>query len=95
MAPDSILNIFSGGFLLVVVIVFAAVWILQFVALMSLPDDRFPGQHARLAWVAAFLVIWVLAPIAFLLWARSTEDRRSAVVKARRERPARTEKPTT
>jgi len=82
----SFLSDMSSGFVLLIVLGLAALWVFQFIALMSLGDDRFTGQYVRLGWVAAFLVLWALAPIAFLIWNRGATDRRSAVVHAYRER---------
>ncbi len=58
------------GLIVVFAIVLAIIWIAEFVRLMSAADEAFPGQYVRLAWVAAFLVCWPLAPFAFLYWRR-------------------------
>jgi hypothetical protein len=55
-------------FALVILLLLLIFWIFQFVELMSLDDERFPGVYARLGWVAAFIVLWMVTPFAFLLW---------------------------
>lgn len=54
--------------LIIALLITAFVWIWQFVFLMSIEDGIFPGQHDKILWVAAFLVIPVLSPFAFMLW---------------------------
>lgn len=60
----------SGGLSIVVAIglALAVLWILAFAKLMELDDHALPGRYARFGWVAAFLVVSMLAPLAFLLW---------------------------
>jgi len=70
---------FGAWFTLFVLIALLALWIAQFVALMSLTDDRFSGQYVRFGWIVAFLVLWGLAPIAFLLWNHGRAGRSSSV----------------
>ena len=38
----------------------------------------FHGPHDRLAWVAAFLVLWFLAPFALFAWKGKKERRGGA-----------------
>jgi len=54
--------------MVVLMLLLAILWVFQFVALMSLEDEELPGEHARIGWVAAFLVLWPVAPFAFMLW---------------------------
>lgn len=46
----------------------AILWIVQFVQLMLLEDELFPGRHDKIAWAAAFVILAPLAPFAFLMW---------------------------
>ena len=46
----------------------ALVWIYQFIQLMLLSDSDFPGKHDKILWVAAFLLLFPVAPFAFLWW---------------------------
>jgi hypothetical protein len=50
------------------VLVLAVIWWYQFVQLMLLADADFPGKYDKILWVAAFVWIAPLAPLAFLLW---------------------------
>lgn len=70
---------FGALFTLLVLVALVTLWIVQFVALMSLTDDRFSGQYVRFGWIVAFLVLWGLAPIAFLLWNRTRAGHSSSV----------------
>ncbi|MEK6235641.1 MAG: hypothetical protein N2C14_13110 [Planctomycetales bacterium] len=49
-------------------IAFAWFWILQFIQLMTLDDSDFPGTHDKALWVAAFICVFLLAPLAFIGW---------------------------
>jgi type VI protein secretion system component VasK len=60
---------------LVLCLAVGILWVFQFVKLMSLADEDFPGQHARLGWVAGFVLLWFITPFAFLIW---NAGRRSA-----------------
>jgi len=55
-------------FFLLVPVVWAAFWVVQFVQLMLLEDELFAGRYDKPLWVAAFLVLAPLAPFAFLVW---------------------------
>lgn len=73
MPFSSTLAFFFSGlapFLLMVVlmVLLAILWVFQFVAMMALEDEELTGEHARIGWVAAFLVLWPVAPFAFMLW---------------------------
>lgn len=52
---------------------FAVFWVVQFVHLMSLDAAVLPGPHDRLVWGAVFVLLWVLAPFAFLVWKNKNE----------------------
>lgn len=53
---------------IVVALALAVLWVFQFAALMSLEDGELPGKFSRFGWVAGFVVVWPLAPFAFMLW---------------------------
>jgi hypothetical protein len=53
---------------LVIVLILVIVWVIQFSQLMTLGDEVFPGRYDKALWVAAFLLIFPLAPFAFLWW---------------------------
>ena len=44
------------------------IWLWQFIQLMLLSDSDFPGKYDKILWVAAFLLVCVVAPFAFLWW---------------------------
>jgi hypothetical protein len=47
----------------------AILWIAQFMDLMTMPDNEFPGRFDKALWVLVFVALFVLvAPIAFGLW---------------------------
>lgn len=60
---------------LAVILLLAVLWIAQFVRLMSLEDDEFHGRFDRYGWIAAFVLIFWLAPIAFMIWRPKTRPR--------------------
>jgi len=69
--------------LIVVSLVLIVFWVYQFVLLMLLSDDDFPGRYDKILWVAVFVLLSVIAPFAFLWWKRAcltmrAEDRPSA-----------------
>ena len=53
---------------LLILIALLVLWIYQFVFLMSLEDSIFPGTRDKILWCAAFIVLPIAAPFAFLLW---------------------------
>ena len=53
---------------LVVFVVFAIIWLSQFIQLMLLADSDFPGAYDKILWVAAFVCVFLLAPLAFMYW---------------------------
>lgn len=65
--------------LFVVPLALAIFWIVEFVQLMLLEDDLFPGRHDKLAWIAAFVILAPLAPFAFMMWKGAlTAERKAA-----------------
>ncbi len=58
-------------FPLVIVLLWSALWVVEFVQLMLVEDRLFMGRHDKALWVAAFLVMFPLAPIAFHLWKKA------------------------
>jgi hypothetical protein len=47
---------------------FALFWIYEFIQLMLLADEDFPGRYDKALWVAVFAVAFVVAPLAFYGW---------------------------
>ena len=56
---------------LFVYIVFAIIWLFQFIQLMLLSDSDFPGKHDKVLWVAAFICVFLIAPLAFMYWKKA------------------------
>ena len=56
----------------------AVFWLVQFVQLMLLEDEYFPGPLDKLVWGAAFVVLPPLAPFAFLMWKGARTGERQA-----------------
>jgi hypothetical protein len=50
----------------------AIFWCYQFVLLMMMEDDLFPGRGDKLIWGLCFFIVAPLAPIVFLLWRKTT-----------------------
>ena len=44
------------------------VWLKQFVWMMALDDDSFPGKYDKILWGAVFILCPLLAPFAFAMW---------------------------
>ena len=61
-----------GVIIATIVIALIALWIQQFAVLMRQPDSAFPGRFDKILWVAAFVVVFWLAPIAFKLWTNTS-----------------------
>lgn len=55
-------------FSICVCIAVVVIWLWQFIQLMLLSDSDFPGKYDKILWVAAFLLVCVVAPFAFLWW---------------------------
>ena len=47
-------------------------WSWQFVQLMLLEDEQFPGRSDKIMWVVVFIVFWFIAPVPFMWWKKST-----------------------
>jgi hypothetical protein len=63
----------GSGVLLFLIVVF---WVVQFIDLMLMPDEDFPGRFDKVLWVAVFLVLFFLvAPLAFGLWKETNKKR--------------------
>jgi hypothetical protein len=50
-------------------------WISQLHDLMASPDDRFPGRHDKIAWVAVMLVWSVFGSLAYWLYTSKLANR--------------------
>ena len=62
-------------FALLIVIVLGLFWIFQFSNLMSLDDAAFYGRHDRYGWIAVFVMLWPIAPFAYVVWAGNNRRR--------------------
>jgi hypothetical protein len=49
----------------------AFVWAYQFVFLMLMKDDLFPGRSDKLIWGIAFCIMFPVTPFAFIYWRRT------------------------
>lgn len=54
--------------LLLLALLVIGFWIYQFIGLMTLDDKSFPGRYDKVIWAAVFILLFPLAPIAFLYW---------------------------
>jgi hypothetical protein len=63
---------------LLLAVAIAVFWVFQFVQLMLLSDEDFPGRYDKPLWVAAFILVSFVAPFAFYLWDRGSVPQRSA-----------------
>jgi hypothetical protein len=51
---------------LLLAVAIAVFWVFQFVQLMLLSDEDFPGRYDKPLWVAAFILVSFVAPFAFI-----------------------------
>lgn len=49
------------------------IWPYQFAQLMILSDENFPGSYDKILWVVAFILVFPLAPFAFMAWKSAVE----------------------
>lgn len=57
--------------LIIIYLILAVVWIIQFAGFMLLDDKSFPGAFDKLIWGAAFILAFPVAPFAFILWKKA------------------------
>lgn len=50
------------------IVLFLLFWGYQFVQLMLMPDDDFPGRFDKVTWGVVFVLAIPLAPFVFLFW---------------------------
>jgi hypothetical protein len=63
-------------FLVVVLLLNAIFWVVQFMDLMTMPDDDFPGRFDKVLWVVVFVALFlIVAPFAFGLWKEKNRRR--------------------
>ncbi len=53
---------------LIICLLLVLFWMYQFIQLMLLSDSDFPGRNDKILWVAAFILVFFLAPFAFRHW---------------------------
>ena len=53
---------------ILIVCLYIIFWFFQFVQLMLLSDADFPGRYDKCLWTAAFILAFVIAPVAFFGW---------------------------
>ena len=58
----------GAAVLLLIVLAILVFWVYEFIQVMLLADADFPGKHDKILWVAAFIVLPVMAPFAFYAW---------------------------
>jgi hypothetical protein len=58
-----------GYIFTIAVVALGCFWIREFARLMVLERAAFPGEHDRAIWGAAFIVLPMLTPFAFIVWA--------------------------
>lgn len=49
-------------------VIAAVFWIWQFISLMNYDEAKFRGQHDKLIWAAAMIVLNALGALAFFIW---------------------------
>jgi len=58
----------ESAVLMVAGLIFCIFWVYQFVQLMLFSEADFPGKYDKCLWAAAFILVFLLAPFAFLGW---------------------------
>ena len=51
-----------------ILLLLLAFWVYEFVQLMLLGDADFPSRNDKTLWVVAFVMMFMAAPFAFLIW---------------------------
>ena len=49
-------------------VIAAVFWVWQFLSLMNYDETKFKGEHDKLIWAAALIVLNALGAIAFFIW---------------------------
>ena len=45
-------------------------WVKNFISLMQMTDEDFPGKYDKLIWGLGFFLLFPLTPTVFILWQR-------------------------
>jgi len=53
---------------ILIYLILAAIWMFQFVSFMLMDNEAFRGAYDKLIWGAAFILVFPIAPFAFMLW---------------------------
>jgi len=59
---------FMSLVLALLVVLLLILWLKQFVMLMLLEDNLFPGRYDKIIWAAAFILLFWITPFAFMVW---------------------------
>ena len=71
--------------LLPILIPLGWLWVTQFIQLMLMPENDFPGRQDKLIWGVAFIVVFFFAPFAFWGWKVAYTDLLEMEAKKKRE----------
>ncbi len=67
--------------LVILAVLVALVWVVEFAQLMAMRDEDFPGRYDKALWAAAFIFGNILGVVAFFLWKRDrVSENREAVL---------------
>ncbi len=66
---------FSVWLLLPLIVLLGWFWVTQFIQLMLMAENDFPGRQDKQIWGAAFVILFIFAPFAFWGWKTAYIDR--------------------
>lgn len=55
-------------YVLIGFLIWAPIWATQFAQVMSLSESDFPDPQDKFRWYVAFLTVFLIAPVAFMVW---------------------------
>jgi hypothetical protein len=73
----------TSKWIITVLVVFVLIWAYQFIQLMLMSDEEFPGRSDKITWSLVFVIMMPLAPFVFLFWRGAYKEkvrRRNSVV---------------
>lgn len=71
---DSLLQLFLAQeneavkFIVLLSLIWSTFWGLSFLIMMLLPDKAYSGRNDKLCWTIAFVFVFPITPIVFLVW---------------------------